>query len=112
MEEEKKTTMDSGLSCLVMLAAYYGIPMDKEIEGLNIEYSEDNIGLDELRVELLDQLIAGRNITEYRDGSYSRKFKAWYMVYYRNRHGRNGTHKGIAAKSRILRLASRPLLLD
>ena len=46
--------------------------MDKEIERLNIEYSEDNIGLDELRVELLNQLIAERDITEYRDGSYSR----------------------------------------
>ena len=46
--------------------------MDKEIDKLNIQYSEDNIGLDELRVELLDQLINDRDITAYQNGKFSK----------------------------------------
>ena len=53
MEEEKKTTMDSGLSCLVMLAAYYGIPMDEE----SIKYSQN---LYEEKADIKDIILAAR----------------------------------------------------
>lgn len=49
--------------------------MDKEVEKKKIDYSEDNIGLIELRIELFNQLINGKDITEYRTGSYSKEQK-------------------------------------
>lgn len=45
--------------------------MEKEIEQKNIDYSEGEIGLLELRIELLGGLLAGRDITEYRRGDYN-----------------------------------------
>ena len=30
MEKNKNTNQDSGISCLVMIAAYYGIPVNEE----------------------------------------------------------------------------------
>lgn len=44
--------------------------MDREVERLNIEYSEGETGLLELRVELLNQLLLGKDITVYRNGNY------------------------------------------
>lgn len=45
--------------------------MDKEIEQKNIDYSEGEIGLLELRIELLSELLTGRDITVYRNGNYN-----------------------------------------
>ncbi len=45
--------------------------IDKELEKLNIEYSEGEAGLLELRVELLNQMLMGKDITIYRNGQYS-----------------------------------------
>lgn len=45
--------------------------MDRELEKKNIDYSEGEIGLLELRVELIDQLLNGKNIREYRGGDYN-----------------------------------------
>lgn len=45
--------------------------MDKEVEKINIEYSEGEIGLTQLKAELLNELLAGKDITEYRKGNYS-----------------------------------------
>ncbi len=45
--------------------------IDKEVEKLNIEYSEGEAGLLELRVELLNQMLMGKDITIYRNGQYS-----------------------------------------
>ncbi len=45
--------------------------MDKELEKKNIDYSEGEIGLTELRVELIDQLLNGKDIREYREGRYN-----------------------------------------
>lgn len=45
--------------------------MDKEMEQKNIDYSEGEIGLLELRIELLSELLAGRDITAYRNGNYN-----------------------------------------
>ena len=45
--------------------------MDKEMDRISIAYSEDNIGLDRLRIELLDQMIRGRDISTYLEGDYS-----------------------------------------
>lgn len=44
--------------------------IDKEIEKLNIEYSEGEIGMTQLKSELLGQLLAGKDISEYRNGNY------------------------------------------
>lgn len=53
MEEDKKITMDSGLSCLVMLAAYYGIPMDEE----SIKYTQN---LYEEKADIKEIILAAR----------------------------------------------------
>lgn len=45
--------------------------MEKEIEQKNIDYSEGEIGLLELRIELLGELLAGRDIRQYRKGDYN-----------------------------------------
>ena len=45
--------------------------MEKEIEQKNIDFSEGEIGLLELRIELLSNLLAGRDITGYRNGDYN-----------------------------------------
>lgn len=45
--------------------------IDKEVEKLNIDYSKGETGLLELRVELLNQMLMGKDITQYRDGQYS-----------------------------------------
>ncbi len=45
--------------------------IDKEIEKLNIDYNKEETGLLELRVELLNQMLMGKDITQYRDGEYS-----------------------------------------
>ncbi len=45
--------------------------IDKEVEKLNIEYNEGEAGLLELRVELLNQMLLGKDITIYRDGPYN-----------------------------------------
>lgn len=45
--------------------------MEKEIEQKNIDYSEGEIGLLELRIELLSGFLSGRDITEYRKGNYN-----------------------------------------
>lgn len=45
--------------------------MEKEIEQKNIDYSEGEIGLLELRIELLSSLLAGKDITGYRNGNYN-----------------------------------------
>ena len=42
---------------------------------------------------------AGSSIPQ---GIHGRQFKAWYLVYHRNRHGRNGTHKETFTESRVL----------
>ncbi len=47
--------------------------IDKEVEKLNIEYSQGETGLLELRVELLNQMLLGKDISQYRHGSYSRE---------------------------------------
>lgn len=47
--------------------------MDKEMEKVNIEYSEGEIGLTELRAELLSQLLDGKDIKEYRNAGYDRE---------------------------------------
>lgn len=44
--------------------------MDKEIEQKNIDYSEGEIGLLELRMELLNELLAGKDIKGYRNRNY------------------------------------------
>lgn len=46
--------------------------MDRELEKKNIDYSEGEIGLTELRVELLDRLLDGKDILEYRNGNYDK----------------------------------------
>ncbi|MCI8509514.1 MAG: HlyD family efflux transporter periplasmic adaptor subunit [Lachnospiraceae bacterium] len=45
--------------------------MDKNIEQKNIDYSEGEIGLLELRITLLNGMLAGKRLTEYRNGNYS-----------------------------------------
>lgn len=45
--------------------------LDKEVEKANIEYSEGEIGLMELKAELLSQLLDGKDITVYRNGEYN-----------------------------------------
>ena len=45
--------------------------LDKEVEKKNIEYSEGEIGLTELKVELLSKLLDGKEITDYRNGNYT-----------------------------------------
>lgn len=45
--------------------------MDRELEKKNIDYSEGEIGLMELRVELIDQILNGKDIREYRRGIYN-----------------------------------------
>lgn len=45
--------------------------MDKNIEQKNIDYSEGEIGLLELRITLLNELLAGKRLTQYRNGNYS-----------------------------------------
>ena len=45
--------------------------MDKEIEQKNIEYSEGEIGLLELRITLLNELLAGKSLTQYRNENYN-----------------------------------------
>lgn len=45
--------------------------IDKEMEKLNIDYSEGEIGLTELKAELLEQLLLGKSIVDYRNGNYS-----------------------------------------
>lgn len=45
--------------------------MEKEIEQKNIDYFEGEIGLLELRIELLSSLLAGKDITGYRNGNYN-----------------------------------------
>lgn len=45
--------------------------IDKEVEKLDIDYSQGEIGLLELRVELLNQMLLGKDIAQYRDGQYS-----------------------------------------
>lgn len=47
--------------------------MDKELDKLNIQYSEGNAGLIELKLELLDQLLNGKDIKDYRQKEYSRE---------------------------------------
>lgn len=44
--------------------------IDKEVEKLSIEYSEGEAGLLELRVELLNQMLMGKDIAAYRNGDY------------------------------------------
>ena len=44
--------------------------IDKEVEKLNIDYSEGETGLLELRVELLNQMLMGKDISDYRNGNY------------------------------------------
>ena len=51
--EEKENTADSGLSCLAMIAAYYGIPMDEEI----IRHTQN---LYEGRADIHDLLLAAK----------------------------------------------------
>lgn len=45
--------------------------MEKEIEQKNIDYSEGEIGLLELRLSLLSELLAGKDIRGYRNGDYN-----------------------------------------
>ncbi|MBR1693079.1 MAG: HlyD family efflux transporter periplasmic adaptor subunit [Lachnospiraceae bacterium] len=45
--------------------------MDKELDKINIEYSEDQIGLTELRVELLDRMLAQKDLAVYREQNVS-----------------------------------------
>ena len=45
--------------------------MDRELEKKNLDYSEGEIGLTELRVELINQLLNGKDIREYRRGIYT-----------------------------------------
>lgn len=45
--------------------------MDKEIEQKSINYSEGEIGLLELRIELLNDLLDGKDIKGYRDKNYN-----------------------------------------
>lgn len=45
--------------------------IDKAVEKLNIEYSEGEAGLLELRVELLNEMLMGKDIIIYRNGQYS-----------------------------------------
>lgn len=45
--------------------------MEKDIEQKSIDYSEGEIGLLELRIKLLSELLAGKSIVEYRNGNYS-----------------------------------------
>ncbi len=45
--------------------------LDKEVEKLNIDYSEGEIGLMELKVELLTRLLDGKEIETYRNGNYT-----------------------------------------
>ncbi|MCM1179794.1 MAG: HlyD family efflux transporter periplasmic adaptor subunit [Clostridium sp.] len=45
--------------------------MDKEIEQKNIDYSEGEMGLLELRLELLNEMLNGRDINRYRNGNYN-----------------------------------------
>lgn len=44
--------------------------IDKEVEKLHIEYSEGEAGLIELRAELLNELLSGKDIKTYRQGEY------------------------------------------
>ena len=44
--------------------------MEKEIEQKNINYSEGEIGLLELKIELLRELLSGKDIAGYRNGGY------------------------------------------
>lgn len=45
--------------------------MEKEIEQKSIDYSEGEIGLLELRLSLLSELLAGKDIRGYRSGDYN-----------------------------------------
>lgn len=45
--------------------------MDKEMEKIGIEYSEGEIGLTELKAELIEQLLLEKSIAEYRNGNYA-----------------------------------------
>ena len=47
--------------------------MDREVEKLNIEYSEGEAGLLELKVELLNQMLLGKDIEAYRNGNYDKE---------------------------------------
>ncbi|MCM1500286.1 MAG: HlyD family efflux transporter periplasmic adaptor subunit [Clostridium sp.] len=47
--------------------------MDREVERLNIEYSEGEAGLLELRAELLNQMLLGKDIESYRNGNYDKE---------------------------------------
>ena len=47
--------------------------MDREVERLNIEYSEGETGLLELKVELLNQMLLGKDIEAYRNGNYDKE---------------------------------------
>lgn len=47
--------------------------MDKEIEKINIDYSEGKAGLLQLRVELLDQLLLGKDIKGYKQKKYNKE---------------------------------------
>lgn len=47
--------------------------MDREMEKLNIEYSEGETGLLELRAELLNQMLLGKDIEAYRNGNYDKE---------------------------------------
>ena len=49
--------------------------MEKEIEQKNIDYSKGEMGLLELRIDLLSKLLAGENITVYRKDYYNTEQK-------------------------------------
>lgn len=55
MEEEKTKREDSGLSCFIMIAAYYGIPVD----GDSIIYSQN---LQDRQMDISDILIAAKKV--------------------------------------------------
>lgn len=47
--------------------------LDKEIDRINMQYSDDNIGILELKIELLNQMLAGKDITVYKSGDCTKE---------------------------------------